>query len=93
MIKPSDNSSNLKFGSVSAIDGGIVAFGSRIQKVFVYDISRVPAQELAILSSPDSTGGDNFGKDGVAVSIEYGILISAKGCTLYGSLRAKFSEV
>ncbi len=89
MLKPSDKSSGLQFGTVSALDEGILAVGSSqtFMKVFVYNISLIPAQELTILSSPADTGSDRFGTDGVAVSIEYGILVSARGGTLRSSLK------
>ncbi len=78
MVKPSDASSNLYLGSVaSALDGDLAAVGSNFQKVFVYNIRVNPAQEIAILTSPDSTGNDNFGSQSVAVSKEYGIIVGA----------------
>ncbi|MCP3664696.1 MAG: hypothetical protein GY696_19760 [Gammaproteobacteria bacterium] len=62
----------------AALDKEIAAVASHMnfQKVFVYDISVTPAEELAILSSPDSTGTDYFGFS-LAVSREYGIVVGA----------------
>ncbi len=77
MIKPSDTTAKLRFGASTAIDEEIAAVGSMFQKVFVYNISVNPAQELATLTSPDSTGNDAFSVEGVAVSRQYGILVGA----------------
>ncbi len=80
MIKPSDTSRTLLFGTfAAAIDEEIAAVGSNhnFQKVFIYNISVNPAQELAVLKSPDSTGKDQFGSSTVAVSKRYGILVGA----------------
>ncbi len=80
MVKPSDTSRNLYFGQfAAALDEELAAVGSYLnfQKVFVYNISINPAQELAVLKSPDSTGNDKFGFQAVAVSRGYGILVGA----------------
>ncbi len=90
VIKPSDASS-LQLGTwAAAIDGEILAAGSLLlQKVFVYNISINPAQEILILTSPDSTGSDSFGIS-VAVSREYGILVGAHGHDIGGTLYEKW---
>ncbi len=80
MITPSGNFSDLWFGYyAAAIDEEIVAVGSAkvFEKVFVFNISTNPAQQLAVLSSPDGTDTDRFGKDAVAVNRKYGILVGA----------------
>ncbi len=80
MIKPSNTSANLHFGRGNALDGDIAAIGTRsnFQLVFVYNITSNPAEELAILTSPDSTGDDKFGSDGViAVNRAYGVIVGA----------------
>ncbi len=38
-----------------ALDGEVLAAGSEYHRVFIYNISLNPAQEIAILTSPDST--------------------------------------
>ncbi len=79
VIKPTDTSNSLEIGNTAvAIDEEIAAVGSNstVQKVFLYDISVNPAKEIAILTSPDGTGDDQFGHN-VAVSREYGILVGA----------------
>ncbi len=80
VIKPSDTSRDLWLGRfATALDEELAAVGSNknIQKVFIYNISVNPAQELAVLKSPDSTGNDDFGFRAVAVSRRYGILVGA----------------
>ncbi len=79
VIKPSGNFSLLQIGRyAAAIDEEIVAVGSFLsaKKVFVFNISTNPAQQLAILSSPDDTVTvDGFGKHAVAVNRKHGIIL------------------
>ncbi len=84
MVKPSNTSSNQRFGEyAAALDEELAAVGSwtgpDLQKVFVYNISVNPAKELAVLTNPDRSpsGDDRFGVIAVAVSREYGILVGA----------------
>ncbi len=90
VIKPSDASSNLMFGSQLHVDGEIAAVGSTryfsVQKVFVYNVTVNPAQEMAILTIPDSTGDDRFGWQAIAISREYGILVGAHNHKIAGML-------
>ncbi len=92
MIKPSDTSSNLNFGHwTAAIDGEIAAVGigkTAKGKVYVYNISTEPAQELSVLISPDGTDSDSFGY-AVAVNQKYGILVGDTG----GMFRSEFSDL
>ncbi len=83
VIKPSVTTANLKLGrNPAALDKEIAAVASHsdFQKVFAYDISVIPAEELAILNSPDNTSTDYFGFS-VAVSRDFGILVGAYGRT------------
>ncbi len=82
VIKASDTSADLRLGkNAVALDEDIAAFGSApaFQKVFIFNISVNPAEELGILSSPDSpAGADEFGHRAVAVSRQHGILVGAE---------------
>ncbi len=77
LIKPSETAIFL-FGQVVALEGKIAAIGAVKEKVFVYNITTDPAQELAIITSPDSDGSDRFAFDAVAVNNEYGVLVGAR---------------
>ncbi len=93
MIKASDTSAELRLGkNAVALDEDIAAFGSdsAFQKVFVFNISVNPAEELGILSSPDSTSADEFGHTAVAVSRQYGILVGAEQHDIGGMLYSNF---
>ncbi len=78
VIKPSVKSASLTFGRISALDGEIAAVGTRgdFRKVFLYNITLNPAEELAILTSP-GTGNDWFGSVDVEVNKKYGVLVGA----------------
>ncbi len=93
VLKPSDNSSYLSFGRVSGLDGEIAAVGSHKGKVFVYNISTDPAQELSVLTSPDGTSSYGFGRNAVAVNQKYGILVGAYQHNTGGMFRSEFSDL
>ncbi len=74
----------------AAIDEEIVAVGSwssstTSRRVFVFNISTNPAQQLSVLGSPDGGTQCRFGV-AVAVNRNYGILVGADHRDIEGML-------